>query len=204
MPLPKAVPAALASVPGARHVSLAPGQYHASAAPVVIHTLLGSCVAACLYDPATQIVGMNHFLLPTDERMPAARECMTEAGRYGIHAMELVINGMLRLGARRQDIRAKAFGGAEVLPRTGRSGVVPHVSERNRRFLREFLRTEGIPLVAAGLGGTRGRVIYFDSRDFGVHVRRIGPRTRLAERDRQFWREQVSRVGRTAHKPDIW
>ena len=89
-----------------------PGEYHVSRRNVVISTLLGSCISACLYDPINGVVGMNHFLLSNRKYSRNMPVCITEAGRYGVHAMELVINGMYKLGANRNHLKAKVFGGS--------------------------------------------------------------------------------------------
>lgn len=187
-------------------VHLAPGDHHVSARPVVLRTLLGSCVAACLYDPVRRVVGMNHFLLANRRYARDLRVTLSEAGRYGIHAMELLINGMLALGARRENLRAKAFGGGAVLETPGAPDNFYCVGDVNRRFVLEFLANEGIPLAASDLGGDSGRIIYFSSEDFSVHVRRIGGRTRgrLARRDRRFWQERVRAQEQVAGEPELW
>ena len=85
-------------------ITVKPGEYYVSKEDVVISTLLGSCVSACLYDPVKRIVGMNHFLLSNKRyarRMPYYE---TEAGRYGVHSMEMLINEMMKMGARREHL----------------------------------------------------------------------------------------------------
>jgi chemotaxis protein CheD len=118
---------------------------------VVLSTILGSCVAACMRDPAERVGGMNHFLLPgTDGRSPSG-----EAERYGVHLMELLVNGLLRRGARRERLEVKLFGGAKTLHGLSDIGAL------NAMFARNFVRNEGIALVGASLGGERGRRVQF-------------------------------------------
>jgi chemotaxis protein CheD len=103
------------SVPGLTHVDQAvihPGDYRVGRGPIVLSTLLGSCVAVCLYDPVRRLIGMNHFLLANRRCCRDVPVLASEAGRYGVHAMELLIDRMLHCGARRRDLKAKAFGGA--------------------------------------------------------------------------------------------
>ena len=160
------------NLPGKR-VVLSPGEYFVSREELVISTLLGSCVAACLWDEPNRIIGMNHFLLASRHYAKNESLCHTEAGKYGIHSMELLINGMMKLGARRENLKAKAFGGASmIVDRTRRDNFVC-VGEVNSRFIVEFLKTDGIPLVASDLGGDVGRVIHFFSDDFSVYFRRM-------------------------------
>ena len=126
------------------------GEYHVSGDQALsITTLLGSCVAACIHDPAAQVGGMNHFLLPGDE---AASPLVA---RYGVHLMELLINGLLKQGAARQRLEAKLFGGARTMQGLGDIGAA------NARFAQEFLRREGIAVTGGSLGGETGRRIQF-------------------------------------------
>jgi len=116
---------------------------------VVLSTLLGSCVAACLYDPVARVGGMNHFLLPGD------RERGEDGVRIGVHAMELLVNELLHNGARRQNLVGKLFGGARML-----RGLTD-VGEMNAAFAERFLQREGIALAGGSLRGERGRRIQF-------------------------------------------
>jgi chemotaxis protein CheD len=191
---------------GAR-VTIKPGEYHVTAEEnVVIATLLGSCVSACLYDPVSRIIGMNHFLLSHRRYAKGIPVCVSEAGRYGIHAMELLINGMLKLGANRQNIRAKVLGGASLFDSSGGSGGFFCVGEVNSRFILEFLERDGIPLVASDLGGVSGRVIRFSSKDYSVLVRKIKKTANpdLAKKEKQFWSRSLKETKREAPEPDIW
>ena len=97
-----------------RRINVVQGEYSVSADPnVVFTTILGSCVAACIRDPVAGVGGMNHFLLPGNEN--GARS--TEAERYGVHLMELLVNGLMKKGARRDRLEAKLFGGAKMMER---------------------------------------------------------------------------------------
>jgi len=95
-----------------KRVRVIQGEYRVSDDPdVVLTTILGSCVAACLRDPHARVGGMNHFLLPGRADCPSAQE----AERYGVHLMELLVNGLLQRGAKRQRLEAKLFGGARIV-----------------------------------------------------------------------------------------
>ncbi len=122
-----------------------------------------SCVAACLYDPVTGVGGMNHFLLPYGD---AAQD----PGRYGEHAMDLLIGALQRLGAPRGRLRAKVFGGAHVLAGPTRDDSV---SSRNVRFIEQFFDDEGIPLMSKDLGGFEPRQVRFHVPSGRVQVRRL-------------------------------
>jgi chemotaxis receptor (MCP) glutamine deamidase CheD len=124
----------------------------ASAEPAVVRTVLGSCIAVCLRDPRAGVGGMNHFMLPAS----AAGEAVS--ARYGVHAMELLINDCMRAGADRRGLEAKVFGGGHVLRMRETDGNVP---QSNIKFALHFLRTEGIPIVSSDLGGYAAREVYF-------------------------------------------
>jgi len=180
-----------------RRITLHPGEYQISAEPIVFTTLLGSCVAICLYDPVARIFGMNHFLLAIPHATASPQGLLSsEAGRYGIHAMELLINALLRRGAQRQRLQAKGFGGANVLAYS--AATPPHplqqIGDVNSRFATTFLAHEGIPLIASSFGGRHGRVIHFDGSDFSVYQRHISAdRDReIAVAEQQLWRRQLT------------
>ena len=131
---------------GKKRVVIDPGEYFVTREDLTISTLLGSCVSACLWDPVNQIVGMNHFLLATRNPNTSTPLMMSEAGRYGIHAMELLINSMLRKGAKKNLIRAKAFGGGSVLVGSNKTDYKFNIGEMNSQFIIDFLRNEKIPI----------------------------------------------------------
>lgn len=133
-----------------RMVTLTQGDFHASRDPIVMSTILGSCVAVCLHDPASGVGGMNHFLLPSGGEAHDAR-----SERYGVNAMEQLINAVFRLGARRAGLVAKAFGGANMSPR------LSPIGDSNACFARQFLAAEGIECVAESFGGTNARRVLF-------------------------------------------
>jgi chemotaxis protein methyltransferase CheR len=141
------------------------GGVRASREPVQLRTLLGSCVCACLYDPVARIGGINHFMLPdglADDAMPT---------RFGVNAMEVLINELLKLGGDRRRFQAKAFGAAHVL---SDAGLSPGVPRTNARFIKEFLATEGIPLVSSRLGGSAPVEVLFATATGKALVRALG------------------------------
>lgn len=149
---------------------------------VCLTTILGSCVAACLWDPVAGVGGMNHFLLP--ERPEGA----VGDKRYGVQAMEVLINGLLQRGARRERLQAKAFGGGRMSERMADIGA------RNAAFIRGFLADEGIPLVAESLGGGAARRIQF--WPVGARARQhIVEDTTVADRERALARPEPRNAG---------
>ena len=114
-------------------VKVLPGEFYVCDQDLAVSTTLGSCVAACLHDPVAGVGGMNHFMLPEAGAGEAG-------GRFGVHAMELLINEMLKRGARRHALEAKIFGGGQVV----RSLAGTQIGEKNVAFVQQFLAQEGI------------------------------------------------------------
>jgi chemotaxis protein CheD len=138
----------------ARTRTIVLGEIHVSDAPdLAISTIVGSCVAACLFDPERRLGGMNHFLLPDGPGLlPAGQD---GSRRYGVYLMELLVNGLLEEGATRSNLRAKVFGGAQIRRGLTDAGTL------NAEFVEWFLQHEGIPLLGGSLGGDRGRRVQF-------------------------------------------
>ncbi len=135
-----------------RRINIVQGEFHVTTEPdVVLTTILGSCVAACLCDALAGVGGMNHFLLPGDE----ARDSDEAAMRHGVHAMELLVNGLLQSGARRERLQAKLFGGACMM-----QGLTD-VGRMNADFAERFIRRERIAMTGGSLRGTHGRRIQY-------------------------------------------
>ena len=135
-----------------RRTLVVQGEWRVSSDPdEVLSTLLGSCVAACIRDADARVGGMNHFLLPGD----IACKRQSEGESYGVHLMELLINGLMQKGAQRSRLEAKIFGGARVV--TGLSDI----GARNAEFATRFLKYEGIRIVGEDLGGQSGRRLQY-------------------------------------------
>jgi chemotaxis protein CheD len=136
-----------------KRVHIIQGEFKVISDPIVVlSTILGSCVAACLRDPIAGVGGMNHFLLPGNGSSPSTGG---DATRYGVHLMELLINGLLKQGARRDRLEAKVFGGARTI------AMFSNVGEQNAAFAMQFLKDEGIPVVGSSTGGDHGRKVEF-------------------------------------------
>jgi chemotaxis protein CheD len=143
-----------------------PGEYHVTRDDMVIVTVLGSCVAACLRDPDSGIGGMNHFLLPDTA---SSRDAEGDSARYGSYAMEVLINQIVKLGARRHRLEAKVFGGANVIPGMHQLNI----GQRNADFVLDFLRTEKIPVMASDLEDTCPRKVAYFPRTGIVRMKRL-------------------------------
>lgn len=142
-------------VDASRRVNVIQGQHYVDDDPgVVLTTILGSCIAACLWDPVANVGGMNHFLLPgnTSNKQQSSR---SDAQRYGVNLMELLLNDLFSRGALKSRLKAKLFGGAAII-----KGLTD-IGAMNSKFAESFLREEGIELVGGSVGGVYGRRIQF-------------------------------------------
>ena len=131
-------------------VKVLPGEYFVSSQDLLITTVLGSCIAACVWDSKARVGGMNHFMLPDGDSADGF-------GRYGSYAMELLINEMLKKGAKRETIQAKVFGGAQVM--AGFTSM--NVGEKNTKFVIDYLATERIPVVSQDVLDIHPRKVCF-------------------------------------------
>jgi chemotaxis protein CheD len=129
-------------------VKVLPGEYFVSTEDVLIMTVLGSCIAACVWDGKARVGGMNHFMLPEGE---------DGSGRYGSYAMELLLNEMIKMGARRETMQAKVFGGGAVMA----GFTTMNVGERNTKFVLDYLATERIPVVSQDVLDIHPRKVCF-------------------------------------------
>ena len=137
-----------------RRISIIQGEYRVITEPeVMLTTVLGSCVAVCLHDPVAHIGGMNHFLLGEPDAAHDVRP--EEMQRYGVHAMELLINGMMQAGAARGRLCGHLYGGATMIAGLGSIG------SSNAAFARRFMETEGLAVRHCDLGGTSARKVEF-------------------------------------------
>jgi len=142
---------------------IGPGEYYITQRDMVIVTVLGSCVSACIRDPVAAVGGMNHFMLPDRDRDGP----LSASARYGAYAMEVLINQLFALGARRERLEAKVFGAARVLP--GMSDI----GERNAAFAIDYLKRESIRIVAEHLGSEEPCKIYFFAQSGRVLLKKL-------------------------------
>ncbi|MEI8030192.1 MAG: chemoreceptor glutamine deamidase CheD [Comamonadaceae bacterium] len=144
-----------------------PGEFYVTTRDMVLVTVLGSCVTACIRDKLSGIGGMNHFMLPdslADQDSPASL-----SARYGAYAMELLINSMISMGAHRTLLEAKVFGGGSVLP----GMTTMNIGQRNADFAMNFLKTEKIRVVAQDLIDIYPRKVYYFPKTGKVLVKKL-------------------------------
>jgi chemotaxis protein CheD len=141
---------------GRNAVKLLPGEFFVAREDILLSTVLGSCVSACIWDPALKIGGMNHFMLPGDSS-PDPAPITAASGRYGVFAMEQLINEIIKRGGRKSSLEAKVFGGGAVL----RNFSTINVGDRNAEFVMDFLRTEKIRVSSQDLLDIHPRRVAF-------------------------------------------
>ena len=155
-------------------------------------TLLGSCVAVCLYDPVIRLAGMNHFLLPSQHGKGNDDTDIILAGDY---SLEVLVNGMLARGARKERMVAKAFGGGVIT-----AAIQTAIGERNSVFAREWLLREGIPLIASDFGGPWSRKVIFWPENGDIYCRRRAISTETAKmllQEEKRYQESLERGSKT-------
>jgi len=162
-----------------------PGEFYVTRHDEAISTVLGSCISACISERRLGCGGMNHFMLPEDGGGSAHGWTDPATGlatRYGSHAMECLINELLKLGGRREHLEIKLFGGGRIL------ASMTDVGARNASFVRAYLRSEGLKVAAEDLGDIYPRRVIFFPETGRVRVRRLQPleATAIAERERRY------------------
>lgn len=177
---------------------LHPGEYYVTREHIIISTVLGSCVAVALYDPVEQIGGLNHFMLPGE--LHSRDFYQEESGRYGMYAMELLINTIIKEGGDKRRLKAKVFGGGHVLNTS--AGNIP---ESNIRFAFEFLETEQIPVIANNVGGTYARKVLFFPESSRILLKRFGDKkVQPIKREEAAYLSRIQRTApREEKEPDV-
>ena len=139
------------TAPSSNRIRVIQGEHAVSDRPdVVLTTILGSCIAACIYDEEAKLGGMNHFLLP------GACGQADLSTSFGVNAMELLINNLLQCGAQRHRLKAKLFGGGDVT-----ADITADIGKMNADFAERFLIDENIEIIATSTGGTRARKVEY-------------------------------------------
>ena len=147
-----------------------PGEYYVTRGTEAVSTVLGSCVSACMRDTELGVGGMNHFMLPEDTSPDVDAWGHAESStRYGAYAMESLINELLKLGARRERLELKFFGGGRILP------TMTDIGARNIAFVRGFVALENLHVAAEDLGGTAPRHLIYVPATGKVLVKKLKP-----------------------------
>jgi chemotaxis protein CheD len=152
-----------------KQVNIKIGELYATDEPTIIYTLLGSCVAVCIHDNQNGIGGMNHIFLPGDNKIDSST-------RYGENAMKYLIKNICTLGANRDNLVAKAFGGAHVIPAISRElGVGPKIVD----FVISYLKKENIKIIAHDFGGNKTRKVFFHTDTGMAYVKLLSSNSHL-------------------------
>lgn len=162
-------------------VKVLPGEYFVTTSNVLLVTVLGSCVSACIRDREKGVGGMNHFMLADSSSNGGA---ISASARYGTYAMEILINHLLKLGSKKNNLEAKVFGGGRVMAALSSS----QVGERNSKFVLDYLTTEGIAVVAQDLLDVCPRKVYFFPQSGRVLVKKLARmhNDTLARREKEY------------------
>ncbi|SDX47842.1 CheD, stimulates methylation of MCP proteins [Collimonas sp. OK242] len=150
-------------------VKLLPNEYYVTPEDMVLSTVLGSCVSACVRDSTAGIGGMNHFMLPDDGSCANSGSNIAASMRYGAYAMEMLLNELLKAGARRERLEAKVFGGGAVLANM----TMLNIGDRNADFVLRYLQMEQVRVAAQDLRGNLPRRISYFPKSGKVMVRKL-------------------------------
>lgn len=163
---------------------LLPGDYYVTCEDEVLDTVLGSCVSACIRNPKTRIGGMNHFMLPRPSGQGNDNwdGVAGRATRYGSASMEQLINRILAAGGSRSDLEVKVFGGGRVL------ASMTDIGNHNVAFVRDFLKNEGLRIVAEDVGDTCPRHVQYFPASGRVRVRHLSRTQEIASKEQQYMR----------------
>lgn len=163
---------------------IAPGEFYVTNNDELITTVLGSCISACIRDPIFKIGGMNHFMLPISADGGWGGETVGHATRYGNFAMEHLINEILKNGGSRQNLEVKIFGGGKVLAN------MTNVGQRNIDFVLEYIRVEGLKLLAEDVGDVFPRKVQYQPLSGRVRIKKLRSTysQTVAERERDYLR----------------
>lgn len=145
---------------------LLPGEYFVSNGPMIVYTVLGSCVSACIRDPASGVGGMNHFMLPAP-KAEGAYDSWGASTRYGSYAMEVLINEILKRGGQKQRLEVKLFGGGRIYE----GGM--DVGAANVAWVMAYLQREGFIPAGTDVGDVLPRKVYYDTRSGRVRLKKL-------------------------------
>lgn len=155
-----------------------PGEFFCSDEDIVMSTILGSCISVVLYDESKGQGGFNHFLLPRIGRVSNSETIEEKSARYGVYAMEILINSIMKMGSEKSSLKAKVFGGASMFGPMNKEHGVGFI---NTQFALQFLTKEGIPIIASNTGENSGRKIFFFPKTGKVLMRKIHSKRKIQD-----------------------
>lgn len=151
---------------GITTIRILPGEFYVTKENERVETVLGSCISACVRDPIAGVGGMNHFMLPVDKNKKGNSE-LSDANRYGNYAMENLVNALLGLGAKRERLEFKLFGGGRIM------SSMTNVGWYNIGFAFDYIYTEGFKIVSQDIGDIYPRKVLYYPTSGRVRVRRL-------------------------------
>ncbi len=166
-----------------KRIFVLPGEMAVSRQPAVIATLLGSCVAICLYNTKLKAGGMNHYMLPTGLKTEEMK------GKYGDYAIDKLVEMMLRLDTNKGNLIARVYGGGAVV---GHLNAGVGIGEKNIETARTMLSSHGIKVLTMDTGGMNGRKIFFNTSTGEVELRLI----EKSEMTKQLEEKKKDMIGR--------
>ncbi|WP_319557956.1 chemoreceptor glutamine deamidase CheD [Thiomicrorhabdus sp.] len=177
-------------IEGIETVKILPGEFYVTRANERIETVLGSCISACVRDPIAGVGGMNHFMLPVDRKLSQNPTELSDANRYGNYAMENLVNALLAIGAKRNRLEFKLFGGGRIM------GAMNNIGWYNIGFAFDYVYTEGFNLVSQDIGDIYPRKVLYYPADGRVRVRRLN-----AMHNRSLAEQENNYIHRIESKP---
>lgn len=179
---------------------IGPGEYYSSGEDIVISTLLGSCIAVALYDTYLPLGGLNHFMLPYPKIQGDL--LFSNSAKYGVHAMEVLINDMMKKGCRKDKLRAKVFGGSTVISYAKEATY--NIPRMNIEFVFRFLENERIPVDSYSVGGAQPRKIYFFPATAKILMKYSKPEDAGLARRENLYSHKILEETENAGKPVLF
>jgi chemotaxis protein CheD len=167
--------------------AILPGEFFVSADPMIVYTVLGSCVSACIRDPVAGVGGMNHFMLPAPKEPQSSDAWGGESTRYGSYAMESLINEILKRGGLRHRLEVKLFGGGKIY-----DGNID-VGASNAAWVLDYLKNEGLVAQTSDLGDVYPRKLYYFTDSGRVLMKKIQrvKNDTIFDREKQYQKQLV-------------
>lgn len=164
-----------------------PGEFYVTRENELVTTVLGSCVSACIRDTVYGVGGMNHFMLPIEKG--GSLDKNSDSARYGNHAMEMLINAIMKAGGLKKNLEVKLFGGGRVL--SSMSSI--DVGEQNITFIKSYVALEGLNVITADLGDIYPRkIIYFPQTGRALMKKLRKVHNETLEKRESTYRKQIS------------
>lgn len=179
-------------------MTIYPGEFHVDSKDLFIYTVLGSCISVCLYDSEANVGGMNHFMLAGLENIGS--NFASQSTRYGMAAMEVLINEIMKKGGKKERFEAKVFGGANMI----RVNVSDQgVAQNNIKFAKWFLDAEDIKVASIDVGGDKARKVFFNPFTQQVFLKHLVPEINDLEKEISYERKLIKTPKSKVESSDV-